>query len=562
MHLELPPPLPDELLASAIARGAARLGVRPFRLRRQLFDNPHTTIHPLLTQGLQAISLSLQNRCGWNLSAQRLRDEHTLYLAAAPFLPQKVYDAYAADACFTDGQGGLLCSLRASLFLDPAHTLRACLACQQDDRRRFGESYWHRIHQFPGLKLCPHHAATLHATNVLASIKLLPPLEETRLNDTVQVTKGARTYQLAQAHDIQWLLNKPSTHLDRAKLAHALFSSTDHKSTSTTRISPSQIQAMVRSRLSEDALESTRNGFSSLGWTALIAGKASFGASPYQCSALACAARISLEQLVNSANQVSAADTGPWCCINPNCTEHSIPAIKCRFRIENQKRFGFLCERCLTRYSRLRPLRNNPDGSFGFQIEPSQPRVLSERFFARREAKRQVILRYQSGLRQRPPNFHVDCYWSKWNDTEWFYANKPNRSTHRTKKASKDWRKIDAEWLRAAHNHIPDYVSELKSKTIRRISVSTLIREMQRIRGTYFSYNRTPQTLVFLKKYAETEEAALRRRLQFVLSKLRSSPRHIGFEEFGRLCRWHSTSRPSNLMGLVRHAYNQLSLPS
>src|SRR5260370_16965672 len=35
--------------------------------------------------------------------------------------------------------------------------LRFCSRCVEEDRRRFGECYWHRIHQVPGVEICPLH---------------------------------------------------------------------------------------------------------------------------------------------------------------------------------------------------------------------------------------------------------------------------------------------------------------------------------------------------------------------------------------------------------------------
>lgn len=35
--------------------------------------------------------------------------------------------------------------------------LQFCPICTESDIQKFGESYWHRLHQVPGVKVCPIH---------------------------------------------------------------------------------------------------------------------------------------------------------------------------------------------------------------------------------------------------------------------------------------------------------------------------------------------------------------------------------------------------------------------
>lgn len=37
------------------------------------------------------------------------------------------------------------------------HPLKACKLCMKEDVERFRVAYWHRIHQYPGVWICPHH---------------------------------------------------------------------------------------------------------------------------------------------------------------------------------------------------------------------------------------------------------------------------------------------------------------------------------------------------------------------------------------------------------------------
>ena len=45
--------------------------------------------------------------------------------------------------------------------------LRYCPACVNRERSRFGEAYWHRSHQFPGVLICTEHKAWLEESEVV-----------------------------------------------------------------------------------------------------------------------------------------------------------------------------------------------------------------------------------------------------------------------------------------------------------------------------------------------------------------------------------------------------------
>jgi hypothetical protein len=46
--------------------------------------------------------------------------------------------------------------------------LRFCPVCLQEDKNRYGEIYWHRLHQAPGVEVCPLHQVFLENSNAPA----------------------------------------------------------------------------------------------------------------------------------------------------------------------------------------------------------------------------------------------------------------------------------------------------------------------------------------------------------------------------------------------------------
>lgn len=43
-----------------------------------------------------------------------------------------------------------------------SHPLKACALCIEEDVRQFQVAYWHRVHQYPGVWMCPTHDSRLH----------------------------------------------------------------------------------------------------------------------------------------------------------------------------------------------------------------------------------------------------------------------------------------------------------------------------------------------------------------------------------------------------------------
>jgi Tn7-like transposition protein D/TniQ len=70
----------------------------------------------------------------------------------------------------------------------PPVVLRFCPKCVEEDRRKFGECYWHRLHQLPGVEVCPLHEMLLENSTIRARSGGMTPLG---LVSAVQALKKA-----------------------------------------------------------------------------------------------------------------------------------------------------------------------------------------------------------------------------------------------------------------------------------------------------------------------------------------------------------------------------------
>lgn len=59
---------------------------------------------------------------------------------------------------------------------DSKRYLRYCPMCAEADREKYGESYWHRVHQMQGIDICPLHKCYLMDSDVIISGKTSPTL--------------------------------------------------------------------------------------------------------------------------------------------------------------------------------------------------------------------------------------------------------------------------------------------------------------------------------------------------------------------------------------------------
>lgn len=153
-------PYPDETLHSLISRQHRHTLCNSSRWTLQdLFGRPYVRVTVDLPAQLQLLAKRLPPQM--HLSSETLAREHTLF----PF-----YTAFAnastRAACFQlmCGNGGIQLYAKlgfsATALPFPTH-LRYCPICNAEDMTVYGEYYWHRLFQIPGVLVCPQHNVML-----------------------------------------------------------------------------------------------------------------------------------------------------------------------------------------------------------------------------------------------------------------------------------------------------------------------------------------------------------------------------------------------------------------
>jgi hypothetical protein len=156
----LPIPYPDELVYSVIARYHLRTNNEsPKWTLREIYGTENVIPTVDLPSHLEEFAMrsGLQGMC-----ADDWINRHTFFPYYSPFLPQDRTHQLRALMKSSNGSGiHALVGITAST-VDRLKQLRFCPSCYDEDIQRYGEPFWHRVHQLPGVFLCPEHQMILH----------------------------------------------------------------------------------------------------------------------------------------------------------------------------------------------------------------------------------------------------------------------------------------------------------------------------------------------------------------------------------------------------------------
>lgn len=231
MIAQFPNPAPDELLYSLCARYADRVRYRNVEaVNIELFGARGMSAAVDLPSHLDHLNGALP--AGHRYSISRFIDEHTLFPFYEPFLPAERAKRVRKDMGSTDGS-----AIHKFAGVTPSNVrlpdwLRYCPTCVDDDRRDYEGPYWHRLHQVPGVEVCPIHGVFLEdsaapARNRVNSAVYTPAEEAVASTHSrkADATDPHHAILLRIARDAAWLLSQGGLTLNQERLRGAYLSS-------------------------------------------------------------------------------------------------------------------------------------------------------------------------------------------------------------------------------------------------------------------------------------------------------------------------------------------------
>jgi hypothetical protein len=207
-----PEAYPDEILYSICARFHDRMS----------YPCVSSTIEELFGKNNILLSIDLPDRLnhlvevlppGSSYRVKNLINNHTLLPFYSPFCPPERVKRILEEM-FTHKTKTLPLHLHLGLGNGTKQEfIQFCPLCAQEDKEIFGEYYWHRLHQIPGVEVCPVHNVFLENTSIpyrpkktmlISAEKFIQPISIRFLDlsnpDHITILKIAR--------DAAWLLQQ------------------------------------------------------------------------------------------------------------------------------------------------------------------------------------------------------------------------------------------------------------------------------------------------------------------------------------------------------------------
>lgn len=204
----MPEIYPDELLYSRFTRYYERSGYMAYIFAAEdLFQNknerPDVEFINRLTQDAQSVIHK-------KMSADEVIMNHTMFPYYGRFLgKERRTEAYFA-LLNTDGNYRNLLPIPKA---KRQRFLRYCPMCVNMDRDKYGETYWHRIHQMQSVDICPIHFCVLQNTDIAIGSTTSPRFSaaENVIKDfeKIEVVEDDKERKLAQ-----YILNVFKSNID------------------------------------------------------------------------------------------------------------------------------------------------------------------------------------------------------------------------------------------------------------------------------------------------------------------------------------------------------------
>lgn len=219
-----PDPYPNEIFYSVCARFQERMGfANKEDISKLLFGTRSITASVGLTT--QISYLISQLNPGHTLTLERIIEEHTLFPLMRPFLTlEKMQRMVRYMEGWDDLRNKKILS-RPSYTVKFPDYLRFCPLCLKEDKKNYGEYYWHREHQVVGIEVCPVHDVFLEQSDYLYRNRanqheFVTPEKFTQSEVVKPIDLNNANHKALKrvSQDALWLLNnKPTTDLINLK---------------------------------------------------------------------------------------------------------------------------------------------------------------------------------------------------------------------------------------------------------------------------------------------------------------------------------------------------------
>jgi hypothetical protein len=403
---------PDETLHSACSRYHARVGYRTREASgRDLLRAERLKVAIDLPSNLDALVASLPP--GHLYTVDHFIGRNTLLPFYAPFLPPERVASLRADM---RGSGGISIHGRVGILtsgIGPEH-LRFCPECVRADREKDDEeTYWHRLHQTPGVEVCHVHGILLQESGVHYRHRnhhnsFVTAEQAISLKGMRSIDASNKDHQvlLKIATDAAWLLGQEgllveSENAHRERYIELLFHEglSTYPGTVSTNLLIERLKAFYSPALLAQIACPIKAKYN---WVHRLVHNTRGAQHPLQHLLLMQFLGVTAEEFFRLPGKRQPFGEGPWPCLNPVSDhfgkefiiEYDVASLTQRHG--RRPRATFRCDRCEYAYYRV-----GPDGTDGDRRKShgviTFGRVWDEtlkRAFAESEGRKQLLDRF------------------------------------------------------------------------------------------------------------------------------------------------------------------------
>lgn len=365
-----PTPYPDELLYSVLARYHVWSGnTSPKMTVEELFGK--RTVRSVWD--LPANLNALLSQLGPYWDADQLINEHTMYPYYAAFLLPK--QAKRVKKSMLDSKGS---TIHTRIGVSASNVkvktnLWACSDCIKEDIDTYGETYWRRVHQAPGVFVCPKHereleetTASVKAQNQHEFIVATPDVERTKIRlDGLNMDEIQLLLDISKETDSLLNNTRLQTNNNTIRLKYLELLKQNGYATVNGKVKRDRLYQSFGAKFSDRCLELLQSSFmfEETDWLTTIFQKHRKSFHPLRHLLVMMFLETDLDHLFGK-NEYLPFGNGPWFCLNTACPNHQKPVVKdliVTICYDTRKPVGtFRCD-CGFVFSRRGPDRSKDD---------------------------------------------------------------------------------------------------------------------------------------------------------------------------------------------------------
>ncbi|MBB6215101.1 hypothetical protein HNQ80_001190 [Anaerosolibacter carboniphilus] len=426
-----PVPYDDEVLYSILARYHIRSGNISLKSTLEdIFSKSSITSVMDLPSHINRIIKNMPINTEY--TSDEIIEKYTLYPFYTAFLP--LAEAAKIKNYMKEEEGGRIYNkigLMASSISFNQY-FKFCPQCNKEDMKKYGELYWHRVHQIPGIFVCPQHKVMLHDSEVdvrgFNKHEYKPAsFDVCKLNnEALTCSDGTFNHLTNMAADALSLLcnnfhNKPlewfrEQYINKLKVLGYANSNGNVKQkellTDFVDYYGDNLLIILQSYI---VINSEYN------WLTEIFRRKNKSTHPIRHLLLMRFLGISAEQLFNDKIEYKPFGNGPWPCLN-SASEHyrelTIGEIKIKYGNDSKSPLGIFSCSCGFSYMRTGPDREEDDKfkitrmiTFGQEWEARLKDIVTERLSLRETAKHLQV--DPNTVKKYAEKLGLKTYWKK-----------------------------------------------------------------------------------------------------------------------------------------------------